>query len=95
MTDPGKLERRKLFTILRIYAFMTSAFEEVIPRAQIIIYPRCGKVATKIGSRIPTSRLVARILTWSRTDGMSRTTTERRKRPTSESRNGENVFTIL
>ena len=41
---------------------------------------------------IPLSRLVACILAWARADDVSRMTTDRSKRPTRESWEGENVL---
>ena len=65
---------------------------EVISPTQTIIYPRCGQMARNVWLRIPLSSLVARILTLTRADDVSRMAADRRKRPTRESWNVEKRF---
>ena len=92
-TDPWKLERRKRVMILWIYEFMTFAFGGVIFSTQTIIYARCGQMPRNAWLCITLPSLIARILTLTRADDVSRKTTDwPAQRPTRESWNGENVL---
>ena len=59
-----------LFPILRIYYLASFAFGKVIRPISIIIYPRLGQIARKVGFLTPLPRLVARILTLTRADNV-------------------------
>ena len=83
------------FTSLRIYEFTTSPSGEVITRSQIIIYPRRGRMARKIGMVIPLSRLVSCVLTWGRPGDKSRMTTDRRNGRFVNVGSAKPFFTIL
>ena len=92
---PVKVGAAKTFTISRFYEFKTFDFGEVISPNLAIMYPRCFQMARNVWLRTPLPNLVARILTLARDDDVSRTTTDRRKRPTRDSRGGEKFYRFI